>query len=307
MVTMASNGLAVAVPQNYVENGRLYHGYRRGIYMYPCDEQEKDRMDIYHKLFLVARREALHHAPLMANYQPRILDVGCGTGIWAIDIADKYLEAEVLGLDLVNIQPDKIPPNLRFRVPRDYESPWSLGEDSWDLIHLRMACGSVSSWPELYQKIFAHLKPGYGWIEQVEIDIQPRCDDNTLSPDSPLVKWYEYLADATERASRPIAYNHNTRQMLQASGFIDIQETIIRAPYNSWPADPHQKEIGRWYNLGISEGLEALSLAPLTRVYRWDAQQHVRPLCEAAVRQIMSRKIHAYNNIHIWTARRPGH
>jgi hypothetical protein len=23
---------------NYLENGRWYHGYRRGIYMYPCDE-----------------------------------------------------------------------------------------------------------------------------------------------------------------------------------------------------------------------------------------------------------------------------
>lgn len=81
---------------------------------------------------------------------------------------------QVLGLDLVNIQPEKyapalallpanadrrprrIPPNLRFRVPRDYESPWLLGEDSWDLIHLRMACGSVTSWPELYQKVFTY-------------------------------------------------------------------------------------------------------------------------------------------------------
>ena len=47
-----------------------------------------------------------------------------------------------------------IPRNLRFRTPRDYESPWSLGEDSWDLIHLRMGCGSVSSWPEMYERIF---------------------------------------------------------------------------------------------------------------------------------------------------------
>jgi len=51
----------------------------------------------------------------------------------------------------------RIPPNLRFRVPRNYESPWLLGEDSWDLIHLRMACGSVTSWPEMYQKIFAYV------------------------------------------------------------------------------------------------------------------------------------------------------
>lgn len=47
-----------------------------------------------------------------------------------------------------------IPPNLRFRVPRDYESMWSLGEDSWDLIHLRMAYGGVGHWPEMYQKVF---------------------------------------------------------------------------------------------------------------------------------------------------------
>ncbi|KAK7186984.1 regulator of secondary metabolism (methyltransferase domain-containing protein) [Paraphaeosphaeria sporulosa] len=306
MVTMASNGLVVPASHNYEENGRLYHGFRRGLYMYPCDEPEKDRMDIYHKLFLVARREHLHQAPIPQHWAPRILDLGCGTGIWAIDMADKYLNSEVYGLDLVNIQPEKIPPNLRFRVPRDYESPWALGEESFDLVHLRMACGSITSWPEMYQKIFTHLKPGSGWIEHVEIDLEPRCDDGTLSPDSHLTQWYNYLADATARVDRPIAYDHRTRQLLQAAGFIDIQETIIRAPYNSWPADPHQRDIGRWYNLGLTEGLEALSAAPFTRVNRWNMNEHVKPLVEAVRREVCNRKIHAYNNIHIWTARRPG-
>lgn len=49
-------------------------------------------MDIYHKLFNVARREQLHQAPVPHMTQngdpPRILDVGCGTGIWAIDMAE---------------------------------------------------------------------------------------------------------------------------------------------------------------------------------------------------------------------------
>jgi hypothetical protein len=207
----------------------------------------------------------------------------------------------------------RIPPNLRFRLPRDYESPWHLGEDSWDMIHIRMACGSVSSWPELYQKAFTyvalrapctpaltlarHLKPGSGWIEHVEIDLQPRCDDHTLSPEAAVSRWYNYLADATARVSRPIAYEHTTRQLLQAAGFIDIQETIIRAPFNSWPNDPHQKEIGRWYNLGLTEGLEALSVAPFTRVNRWDLNVSVKPLVEQVRREVCNRKIHAYNNM----------
>lgn len=46
-------------------------------------------MDIFHKFFQVARKEVLHAAPLTPNYDgPRILDLGCGTGIWAIDMAE---------------------------------------------------------------------------------------------------------------------------------------------------------------------------------------------------------------------------
>jgi hypothetical protein len=111
------------------------------------------------------------------------------------------------------------------------------------------------------------------------------------------VHWYNYIRDATARVERPIAYNQDTRQLLENAGFIDIHEEVIRAPYNSWPNDPHQKEIGRWYNLGLTEGLEALSFGPLARVNRWDVDQHIRPFLEGVRQQICNRKIHAYNNM----------
>lgn len=84
----------------------------------------------------------------------------------------KYPNAEVQGLDLSLIQPAKyvsntsdgftrlsrgarrIPPNLSFSQ-RDIESPWhGMDLDSWDLIHVRMLNGSISGWPETYQKIY---------------------------------------------------------------------------------------------------------------------------------------------------------
>ncbi|KAI9785929.1 MAG: Secondary metabolism regulator lae1 [Geoglossum umbratile] len=270
-------------------------------------------MDIFHKFFLVARRDELHRAPVIPNYQMRILDLGTGTGIWAIDMSDKFQDAEVIGVDLSTIQPKWIPRNLRFHMC-DFESEWTLGKESFDLIHLRQGCGSVSSWPLLYKRIFEyvtysimsewHLKPGYGSLEHVEIDFQPRCDDGTLAPELNVVKWYNWLVDATQRSGKSLAYQHTTRQMLQSAGFVDIVEVVIRAPYNDWPADQHSKDVGRWFNLGMTEGLEALSLGPLTRVYHWSPEV-VRGLIPNIAKEMRSKRIHAYNNIHIWTARRP--
>ena len=50
-----------------------------------------------------------------------------------------------------------IPPNLQFRR-RDFEAPWAgMPMDSWDLIHMRMLTGSVSSWPELYANVLRYV------------------------------------------------------------------------------------------------------------------------------------------------------
>lgn len=38
--------------------------------------------------------------------KPAILDIGAGSGAWAMDMAERYPHAEVLGLDIVPIKPE---------------------------------------------------------------------------------------------------------------------------------------------------------------------------------------------------------
>ena len=45
----------------------------------------------------------LHLAPL--HNPPRVLDVGTGTGIWAIEMGEQYPDSEVYGVDLSPVQP----------------------------------------------------------------------------------------------------------------------------------------------------------------------------------------------------------
>ncbi|RAH50267.1 class I SAM-dependent methyltransferase [Aspergillus brunneoviolaceus CBS 621.78] len=286
----------------YEENGRMYHGFRKGVYMLPCDEQEQDRLDIFHKLFTEARKsDGLIYAPHPPN--GRFLDLGCGTGIWAIDVAHKYPKAHVVGVDLAQIQPDNHPENCHFFAPFDFESPWAMGEESWDLIHLQMGCGSVVGWPNLYQKIFAHLAPG-AWFEQVEIDFEPRCNNRPLEKLA-MWHWYQYLKQATQDTMRPIAHNsHETIKQLEEAGFTQINHQIVGLPLNPWIPDKHESKVARWYNLAISESIESLSLAPFSRVFQWPVEK-IRRISEEVKSEAFNPDIHAWNLLHIYQARKP--
>lgn len=65
------------------ENKRRYHKYEEGRYMLPNDDIEQDREDMKHAMIVHLCDGALHNAPLR-NPQ-RILDIGTGTGIWAME------------------------------------------------------------------------------------------------------------------------------------------------------------------------------------------------------------------------------
>ena len=47
-----------------------------------------ERLDVFHKIFTVVRGDVLHSAPIHNRESPRILDLGCGTGIWGIGMAE---------------------------------------------------------------------------------------------------------------------------------------------------------------------------------------------------------------------------
>ena len=63
---------------------------RLQAYFAPNDEAENNRLDMHHHLATLIIGGKLTTAPIGKNPQ-RILDVGCGTGIWCIDAGKSAL------------------------------------------------------------------------------------------------------------------------------------------------------------------------------------------------------------------------
>jgi hypothetical protein len=82
-VNTASTSLASSVRDYVFENGRRYHRFHEGSYNFPNDDLKQDREDLAHAL-IANFYHRLHFAPIRANPQ-NILNMGTGTGIWAID------------------------------------------------------------------------------------------------------------------------------------------------------------------------------------------------------------------------------
>lgn len=71
------------------EFGRTYHKFRADETQYwgPTDEQQNNQLDIGHHMLTLLLDNRLYVAPISEECH-KVIDLGCGTGIWAIDFAD---------------------------------------------------------------------------------------------------------------------------------------------------------------------------------------------------------------------------
>lgn len=148
--SFASTSLSSSARDYLFENGRRYHRFREGRYNFPNDEAEQDREDMKHACVKMLCQQ-LYFAPLDERNVQNVLDIGTGTGIWAIEMGDQLPAANVVGIDLSPIQPDWVPSNVHFVVD-DAESEWLYPDDHFDYVHSRHTVMAIKDWPKLYKQ-----------------------------------------------------------------------------------------------------------------------------------------------------------
>ncbi|KAF4462215.1 methyltransferase [Fusarium albosuccineum] len=274
-VSSASTSVGSSVRNYMYENGRRYHKFREGTYNFPNEDVEQEREDMKHAMVKLLCSQKLHFAPIGSHPQ-NVLDVGTGTGIWAIEMGDQYSSATVLGIDLSPIQPDWLPPNVRFMVD-DVESPWLHPGNHFDYIHSRHTVMAIKDWPRLFQRSLEHLKPG-GWIELQEIHHYPHSakTGGVVAPDAhPVAQYWSLITQglAAVGVNFHAAAGGDLAAKMRQVGFVNVTERVFHVPIGTWPKNKVLKTVGLYWRTILSDGLQAIAMGPLTRGLGWDREQ----------------------------------
>ncbi|KAI5817571.1 S-adenosyl-L-methionine-dependent methyltransferase [Pyronema omphalodes] len=292
--------LSESLNQYIYENGRRYHSYFGcDKNPHPTDEMEQDRLDLHHEMVYLLYGRKLHFAPIENPH--RILDVGTGTGIWAIDMADQYPMAEVIGVDLSPIQPAWVPPNCKFEVD-DVELEWTYQPDFFDFIHVRNLGQAITSYPRLLQQIYRCVKPG-GFVEISEVEMELFSDNGTLFKAKDLTEYMVHLRRAMEKLGRPWPCIGMRENILNA-GFVDMVETNVKQPLGPWAKDPDIKKAGEMALLGGETGYHAYAMQMFTRVLGMSAEE-ANTMCTNAFKTVCNKDVHIYANQFVAYAKKP--
>ena len=286
------------------QHGRTYHAGHLSEYKYafPNDEPEQERLDIQYHGYRLTIANKIFHAPISSPTS--VLDVGTGTGIWCMDIADAYPGANVIGMDISPIQPRNVPSNCSFEIS-NLEDPWTYADNRFDLVHTRIMNGfSLRSWPKFYAEAFRALKPG-GWVENQEFDLAVTSDDNTIPEDSKFQQWLGYFEEGLQKVGLTgRCFPDQILQNMKDAGFVNTRVLRFKGPIGPWPKDKSLREGGLYNLVAMLEGIDGLSMRAFCEFLGWK-ENEVQVFNAHVKKELKNRRIHHFWPTFVFLGQKP--
>jgi len=236
----------------------------------------------------------------------KMLDIGCGPGTWALDVAFALPNATVIGIDVNEtlvrhaelMAVTQSIHNVAFEVVNAFKHLASLGRNTFDLVHLRFASSWVprESWSRMLAEIYDLLKAGgYGLFTEGEWP---------ATTSSALREFHRLLSEAMYNAKIGPSTNTDPQgvivhlgKLLYQAGFTQVQLESCAIDFSGHNEQDHRI----WFN-------NVVALFHLVKPF---LEQHVKTtmdlnfLHSEMVRQMWEEDFCGVGSIYTYYARKP--
>jgi len=159
----------------------------------------------------------------------RILEVGAGSGSWAIHAAKDYPDAEVIAIDISPLPPRALPKNLK-SFQMDVCQPLPFEEESFDVIHARFVLMHVPHFRDVLARISTLIKPG-GHLILEDID-PPLYSENKETPEA-VTYFYDRITDWVAAKGVTYVIGGQLQPYLSRLGlFTDVTVKVLTVPFS---------------------------------------------------------------------------
>ncbi|KAI1392603.1 S-adenosyl-L-methionine-dependent methyltransferase [Hypoxylon trugodes] len=233
--------------------GHRYHASGK-IYL-PFDQHERERLEILHKVFRHCLDGALTHTRLPLD-TAQILDLGTGTGVWPVEMAVRYPQAQITGIDVYPIQRrNGVPPNVKFEIG-NVEEPLDCPDNSLDFVHARGIAGGIHDWPALLQQVYNKLKPG-GLFEMTEVSLNVLDFDGKFAEADLCPEFLRIFRELSTEVGVDFDPSRRVTDWLLDAEFEKIVQRSEILPMGNWAQDEKLKTRQNLINQMTNERLES--------------------------------------------------
>lgn len=226
---------------------------RKDVYQLPVNNEELARLNNQHVLlkmliggnYTAPIKEELAYKP---GEEQTILDLGCGTGAWAMDMATDFPHCSVVGADVAPMDVGLASRNLRIDVCDANEGLTIYQNEQFNLVNARMIAMGIKNYPFLIGEISRILKPG-GFLQLQEWDFfVVDAQKKPVGTESWFGRWCAALRHGLAFRSASINAAEGLDNMIQTQGTFDpIQQQNIWMPIG--PCFPKDTAEGMRLNL----------------------------------------------------------
>lgn len=215
--------------------------------IYDSENQELDRLTYQHYLIKLLCDNKLFHIDQIYeklnnnNETIKILECGCGTGIWSMELCEQYEYANIIGIDINNQFPNEIKPvNCIFRIldilDANFQNKLSSllkldVQNYFDFIYQKFMVLALKEddWNNIIKKYVNILNHG-GWIQFVETDLIIYNEFNNVPFSKKIQELINQLNKYFIKNNINNNYMKNLHKSFKENNLLNIKKIVYSCP-----------------------------------------------------------------------------